>query len=85
MRVTRYLRGIDGTLIDVTQHSTPNDELCHDTSDSKSVPKNGQVQLRVHAPAAFASQSVGSMNYPFAMLFHIELAWDHQEYQIDDT
>jgi hypothetical protein len=24
--------------------------------------------------AAFASQSIGSMNYPFAMLFHIELA-----------
>jgi hypothetical protein len=24
--------------------------------------------------AAFASQTIGSVNYPFAMLFHIELA-----------
>jgi hypothetical protein len=32
-------------------------KLCHDTSDSESVPKNGQarVQLRAHALAAFAS------------------------------
>ncbi len=32
-----------------------NDELgllCHDTSDSESVPKNGQVQLWAHARAA---------------------------------
>jgi hypothetical protein len=44
-------------LIDVIQHSLPNDELCqcNDTSDSESVPKNGQVQLRAHARAAFAS------------------------------
>jgi hypothetical protein len=41
---------------------------------SKSVPKNGQVQLREHVRAAFASQTIGSVNYPFAMLFHIELA-----------
>jgi hypothetical protein len=39
------------------------------------VPKNGQVQLRAHALAAFASQTIGSMSYPFAMLFHIELAY----------
>jgi hypothetical protein len=37
------------------QHGPPNDVLCHDTSDSESVPKNGQVQLRAHARAAFAS------------------------------
>jgi hypothetical protein len=55
----------------VQQHSLPNDELCHDTSDSESVPKNGQVQLRTHARAALTT---GSINYPFAMLFHIELA-----------
>ena len=47
--------------------------LCHDFSDSKSVPKNGQVQLRAHARAAYASQSVGSLDNPFAMLFQIEL------------
>jgi hypothetical protein len=50
-----------------------NDELCHDTSDSESVPKNGQTR----APrAAFASSTIGSimLNYPFATLFHIELA-----------
>jgi hypothetical protein len=34
-------------------------------------PKNGQVQLRAHARAAFASYAIGSINYPFAMLFHI--------------
>jgi hypothetical protein len=28
----------------VAQHSLPNNELCHETSDSESVPKNGQVQ-----------------------------------------
>ena len=28
------------------------DELCHDTRDSKSLPKNGQVQLRAHARAS---------------------------------
>ena len=28
------------------QHSLPNYELCHETSDSESVPKSGQVQLR---------------------------------------
>jgi hypothetical protein len=41
----------------VAQHSLPNCELCHETSDSESVPvpKNGQVQLRAHARAAFAS------------------------------
>ena len=50
------------------------DGLCHDTSDSESAPKNGQVQLRVHARAAFASHTIGSINYPFAMLLHIELA-----------
>jgi hypothetical protein len=45
--------------IDVTQHGLPNDELelCHDTSDSGSMPKNGQVQLRAHARAAFAAES----------------------------
>jgi hypothetical protein len=47
------------------------------------VPKNGQVQLRAHARAAFASQTIGSMNYPFAML-HIELASD-QEYLRDES
>ena len=36
--------------------------------------QNGQVQLRAHARAAFASHTIGSMNHPFAMLFHIELA-----------
>ncbi len=41
---------------------------------SESAPKNGQEQLRAHARAAFASQTVGSMNYPFAMLLHIKLA-----------
>jgi hypothetical protein len=41
---------------------------------SESVPKNGQVQLRVRARAAFASQTIGSKGHPFAMLFHIELA-----------
>ncbi len=39
---------------------------------------NGQVQLRAHARAAFASQTNGSMNYPIItimmMLFHVELA-----------
>ena len=29
--------------VDVTQHSLPN-ELCHDTSDSESVPNNGQAR-----------------------------------------
>jgi hypothetical protein len=38
------------------------------------VPKNGQVQLRTHARAAFASETIGTRNYPFAMVFHIELA-----------
>ena len=48
------------------------------------VPKNGQVQLptqvtsqvRAHASAraAFASETIGSINYPFAMPFCIELA-----------
>ena len=32
------------------------------------------MQLRAHARAAFASQTNGSMNYPFTMLFHVELA-----------
>ena len=36
--------------VPVTQHSLPNDELCHDTSDSESEPKNGQVQLRRSLP-----------------------------------
>jgi hypothetical protein len=43
-------------------------------SESKSVSKNGQVQLRAHARAAFISQSIGQTTNPFAMLFHIELA-----------
>jgi hypothetical protein len=43
------------------------------------VPKNGQVQLRVHARATFASQTIGSMNYQFAMLLHIELCISDQE------
>jgi hypothetical protein len=68
MRVTRQLpratsrvsTGLNlATLekIGVAQHSLPNYELCHETSDSESesVPKNGQVQLRAHARAAFAS------------------------------
>jgi hypothetical protein len=38
------------------------------------VPSNGQVQLRAHARAAFASETSDSMNYPVAMLFHVELA-----------
>ena len=55
--------------------------------DSESAPNlkkfklNGhwQVQLRAHARAAsgFASAesyTIGSINYPFAMLLHIELA-----------
>jgi hypothetical protein len=54
-------------------------------NDSKSVPKNGQVQLRAHGRAAFASPTIGSMNYPFAILFHIELAWAIIEYLIDDA
>jgi hypothetical protein len=29
-----------------------------------------QVQLRAHARVAFASQAIGSMNYPLTMLFH---------------
>ncbi len=75
------------------QHSLPNDELCHDTSDSESVPQNGQVQLRTHARATFASGLLkhrpGSIGCPFAMLYHIELASisgsiSDQEYQIDD-
>ncbi len=43
-------------------------------------PENGQVQLGARARArgtpraAFASETSGSMNYPFAMLFHVELA-----------
>ena len=36
--------------------------------------QNGQVQLMAHARAAFASQTNGSMKYPFTMLFHVELA-----------
>jgi hypothetical protein len=43
-------------------------------SESKSVSKNGQVQLRAHARAAFISQSIGQTTNPFAMLFQIELA-----------
>jgi hypothetical protein len=41
------------------------------------VPKNGQVQLRAHARAAFkfASITIGSINYAFAILLHIELAY----------
>jgi hypothetical protein len=35
--------------MDVTQHGLPNDEVCHDASDSESASKNGQVQLRAHA------------------------------------
>jgi hypothetical protein len=62
----------------VAQHSLQNCELCQETSDSESVPKSGQVQLRpgAHARATFkfASETIGSINYPFAMLFHIELA-----------
>ena len=43
------------------------------------------MQLRAHARAAFASYIISSMNYPFAMLFHIELAYySDQEHQIDD-
>ena len=38
----------------MAQHSLPNDELSHDTSDSENEPNNGQVQLRAHARAAFA-------------------------------
>ncbi len=34
----------------------PNYELCHETSDPESVPKNGQLQLRAHARAAFAGE-----------------------------
>ena len=41
-----------GTGVSVPWHSLPNGELCHDTIDSESAPKNGQVQLRVHAGAA---------------------------------
>jgi hypothetical protein len=51
---------------------------CHETSDttsdSESAPKNGQVQLWAHARAAFASEPIGSITYPFAMLSNIELA-----------
>ena len=39
------------------------------------MPQNGQVQLMAHARrAAFASQAIRSMKYPFTMLFHVELA-----------
>jgi hypothetical protein len=58
-----------------------NDELFHDTSDSESVPnledfKNGQVQFRAHARAAFASKPSDplTINIKSVMLFHIELA-----------
>jgi hypothetical protein len=39
-------------------------------SESNSLPKNGQVQIRAHARAAFASETIGSINYPCAMQFH---------------
>jgi hypothetical protein len=61
----------------VAQHNLPNYELCHETIDSERAPKSGQVQLQgfgAHARATFASVTIGSINYPFAMLFHIELA-----------
>jgi hypothetical protein len=38
-----------------------------------------------HARATLASQTNGSMNYPFTMLFHVELAESDQEYEIIDT
>jgi hypothetical protein len=46
-----YLRGIDGfessyaRKIDVPQHSLANDQVCDDTSDSESAPKNGRCIL----------------------------------------
>ena len=45
------------------------------SSGTVTVPKSGhwQVQLRAHARAAFASQTIGSISYPFAVQFHIEL------------
>jgi hypothetical protein len=53
---------------------TNNAKICHDTSDSeKSVPKNGQVQLRAHARAlalaasASAPETIGSVNYPLKL------------------
>jgi hypothetical protein len=33
-----------------------------------------EVQLRAHVRAAFASQTIGALRYPLAILFHIELA-----------
>ncbi len=62
--------------IDVTQHGLPDGQLCHGTSDSKSAPKNVQVLLPAHARAAvtaFASQTIGSMNHPFAVTFYMSL------------
>ena len=69
--------------IDVAQHSLQvhNGELCHDTSGSESVPKNEQPQLRAHARAPFASEAIGSINYPFVMLFRIDRAQAAEEDQ----
>jgi hypothetical protein len=82
-----YLQGIDGLESSysrnrsVTRHSLPNYELCHETSDSESrVAKNIFLAQKragatsAHARAAFASETIDSLSYPFAMLYHIELA-----------